>query len=84
MDDIRRNQLHKFYKRIVHDVSDADRLFIFGPGEARLELKKEMRKNKALLAKIAEIERADRMTEYQIVAKVTAFFNDKKLGDCRP
>ena len=74
-DEVRRNQLHKFYRRVMHDVADAKRLFIFGPGEARLELKKEMRKDRALLARIIGSERAARMTEEQIVAKVEAFFH---------
>jgi len=47
---------------------------IFGPGEAKKELKKEMGKHKALAVKIAGIESADKMTALQIVAKVKKFF----------
>ena len=78
-EEARRNQLHKFYKRIIHDVGDADRIFILGPDEARIELKKEMRKDKALFTRIAGVERAGRMTEEQIVAKVEAFFHVGEL-----
>lgn len=72
-----RNQLHKYYKRIIHQIDDADQLFILGPGEARVELKKMMRKSKERFAKITGIERADKMTEPQIVAKVKQFYHKR-------
>ena len=47
---------------------------IFGPGEAKIELKKEIEKSKELAGKIKKIESADKMTIKQITAKVKAFF----------
>jgi hypothetical protein len=47
---------------------------IFGPGEAKTELKKEMEKSRELAAKKITLEAADKMTERQIAARVRQFF----------
>jgi hypothetical protein len=69
-----RNRLHKYFKKVIYEIEEADKIFIFGPGEARIELKKEMKKSKERFVKIAGIERSDKMTEAQIIAKVKTFF----------
>ena len=47
---------------------------IFGPGEAKLELKARLARSKALAACVIDVEAADTLTEPQIVAKVKAHF----------
>jgi hypothetical protein len=37
-----RRQLKNFYQGIINKVEDAGRIYIFGPGEAKSELKKEI------------------------------------------
>ena len=69
-----KGQLRKYYQQIILRISDADRIFIFGPGEAKTELNKEMKKSKPLAGKVKQIEAADKMTQKQIAAKVRAFF----------
>jgi hypothetical protein len=69
-----KGQLRKYYQQIIRRVSDADRILIFGPGEAKIELKKEIEKSKGLADKIKKIESADKMTQRQIAAKVKTFF----------
>ena len=69
-----KGQLRKYYQQIIQRVSDADRILIFGPGEAKIELKKEIEKSKGLADKIKKIESADKMTQRQIAAKVKTFF----------
>jgi hypothetical protein len=70
----RKQHLHQYYQNIIGAIKDADRIFIFGPGTAKLELEKEIKKSKKLAAKITGIEPADKMTEGQICAKVKKFF----------
>jgi len=53
---------------------DAERILICGPGEAKFELEKEIKKSKELSARIVGIKPADKMTERQILAKVKVFF----------
>jgi hypothetical protein len=69
-----KGQLRKYYQEIIKRISDADRILIFGPGEAKIELKKEIEKSKQLAGKIKQIESADKMTMRQIAAKARTFF----------
>jgi microcompartment protein CcmK/EutM len=69
-----KQQLKKFYHRIIELISDADRILIMGPGEAKLELKKEIEKSKALIPKIVGVHTSDKMTNNQIAAKVKSYF----------
>lgn len=75
IDEQIRKRMHKYYKSVINEVEYADQVFIFGPDEARIDLKKEMSKSKKRFSKVVGIERADSMTERQIVAKVKQFFN---------
>ena len=68
-------QIRKYYHQIMQRITDADRILIFGPGEAKVELKKEIEKSGQLAQRIQKIEPADKMTRKQIVARVKKFFN---------
>ncbi len=69
-----KRQLNSYYQQIIKRISDADRILIFGPGEAKHELKKTIEKTKQLAAKINKVESADKMTIRQITAKSRKFF----------
>jgi len=73
-DERRKHQFHDFYQMVIKKVGKADNIFIFGPGEAKLELAKEIEKIKGRHDRIAAVETSDRLTENQIVAKVKSFF----------
>lgn len=70
----RKHQLHRYYQDIIHSIKEADRIFIFGPGEAKTELEKEIKKIKEFQSKILTIESTDKMSDNQIVAKIRQFF----------
>jgi hypothetical protein len=63
-----------YYNKIIESICNAGSIFIFGPGETKNELKKQLEKNK-LGVLIDSIETADKMTENQILAKVCQHFN---------
>jgi hypothetical protein len=65
--------LHEYYDRIVASIRDADSILIFGPGEAKGELKKRLQKEK-LDGRIAAIQTVDKMTDREIAAKIREFF----------
>ncbi len=69
------NQLAAYYQQLIRLLKTADELLIFGPGEARTELKKALEKQKVFQGKIIAVEPADKMTERQIVAKVRQGFS---------
>jgi stalled ribosome rescue protein Dom34 len=76
-DDLRQRtvteHLKLYYHAVVAAIGDAESILIFGPGEAKGELKKYL-KRKNLGGRIAGIETVDKMTDHQIVAKVREHF----------
>jgi len=69
-----KRQLKQYYQGIIKKIEDMDRIYLFGPGEAKIELKKEIAKKRELAAKKLAVETADKMTEKQIAARVREFF----------
>ena len=66
--------LDRYYDEVVRQLADADELLIFGPGEAKLELKERLRRSKAHSERAVGIETTDKLTDPQIVAKVKEHF----------
>ncbi len=67
-------RLQAYYRDVVHAVRDAEALYVFGPGEAKTELGKEIARVAELRTRVARIETADKLTDRQIAAKVRRFF----------
>jgi stalled ribosome rescue protein Dom34 len=65
--------LNKYYNDVISYIRNAESILIFGPGEAKRELKK-MLENEKLHGNIVGIETVDKMTDNQIVAKVRQRF----------
>jgi molybdopterin converting factor small subunit len=63
------NRLNNFYDAVVTVIRDGDTVQIFGPGEAKGELKKRL-ESAGFKGHILAIETVDRMTDRQITAKV--------------
>jgi hypothetical protein len=65
--------LNIYYDAVVACIRDAEYIMIFGPGEAKGELKKRL--NKANLSgRIVGMETVDKMTDHQVAAKVRQHF----------
>ena len=65
--------LHGYYDEVIEILRDAESILIFGPGEAKIELKDRLEKGK-LGGRIVAVETADKMTDRQIAAKVRRHF----------
>jgi hypothetical protein len=63
------DHLGRYYEGIVSFIRDADSIWIFGPGEAKVELENRLRHDE-LGARVVGIETVDKMTDHQIAAKV--------------
>ena len=72
-------QLNIYYEAVIASVRDADRILIFGPGEAAGELLKRLKKMK-LRGRAMATETADRMTGPQIAARARRFFVEQHHG----
>lgn len=61
--------LNIYYDAVIASIRDAESVLIFGPGEAKGELKERLEKNN-MGKRIIGIETVDKMTDHQIEAKV--------------
>jgi stalled ribosome rescue protein Dom34 len=65
-----RLQLNKYYREVISVLKDADSILIMGPGQAKIELEKAIRKHKSMQNRILRVEAADKMTKNQMIAHV--------------
>jgi hypothetical protein len=76
-DDRRQNatteHLNIYYDEVIERIRDASAILIFGPGEAKQELKSRL-DGARLGERVVAVETEDKMTEPQIEAKVREFF----------
>ena len=86
-DDARQREmteyLNGYYEEVVSRIRDAESILIFGPGEAKGELKARLEKDK-LGGRVVGIETSDKMTDPQIVAKVRDHYLDQGRERSRP
>jgi hypothetical protein len=67
-------QLSEYYEEVMAAIREADSLLIFGPGEAKGELKKHLEHAK-FGGNIIAPETVDKMTDPEIAAKVRDYFH---------
>jgi hypothetical protein len=77
-DDIRQRvfteHLNIYYDAVIAAIRDAEAILIFGPGEAKGELKKRLERDH-LGGRVVAVETVDKMTDRQIAAKVRQHFS---------
>jgi hypothetical protein len=66
--------LDRYYDEVISQLGQPEALLIFGPGEAKLQLEARLSRSKALAARVVGIETTDKLTDPQIVAKVTEHY----------
>ena len=67
-------QLGKYYQQVITALRDADLIFVMGPGEAKIEFEKALKKHKDLSRRLLKIETTDKMTKNQMIARVRKFY----------
>ncbi len=80
--ELRRNDrymvlLNKYYRQVIAALRDADSIFVMGPGEAKIEFGKALRKHKAMQKRLVKVEAADKMTKNQMIARVRKFYKSQ-------
>ncbi len=68
--------LNIYYDAVIACVRNAESILIFGPGEAKGELKKRLEKSN-LGGRIVGVETIDKMSDRQVAAKVRQYFHGK-------
>ncbi len=71
----KREQMKKYVRELADKLADSDRIVIFGPAEAKLELAKEIESSHELKDKLQGVETADSMTDNQLREWVRNYFN---------
>ncbi len=66
--------LNIYYDSVIACIRDAQAILILGPGEAKVELKKRLKKNN-LDGRIVGMETVDKMTVHQVAASVRRHFS---------
>jgi hypothetical protein len=62
--------LDRYYDEVISQLGQPESLLIFGPGEAKVQLKERLSRSKSLSEYVGGIETTDKLTDAQIVAKV--------------
>ena len=71
----RHNQdLDRYYDEVIGQLGKPDALLLFGPGEAKLQLKERLARSTVSSERIVALESTDKLTDPQIVAKVKEHF----------
>lgn len=68
-------QLNEYYKEVVALIRGAESILIFGPGEAKDELNKRLKRD-SLGGRVVEVQTSDRMTDREIAAKIREYFRE--------
>ena len=69
--------LNIYYDAVIASIRTAESILIFGPGEAKGELKSRLERDN-LAGRIVGIETVDKMTDHQISAKVRKYFAEER------
>jgi hypothetical protein len=76
-DDRRERALNKhlntYYDMVIAAVHEARQIYVCGPGESKLELKKRLGR-RGLATRLQAVESADKMTDRQFIARVRHHF----------
>ncbi|MEI7848634.1 MAG: hypothetical protein WCK35_22725 [Chloroflexota bacterium] len=70
--------LNKYYLEVMSHLRGATAIFIFGPGEAKIEFQKVLERE-GLTHAIIRFETTGKLTDRQIAARVKDFFENQKL-----
>ncbi len=73
-DERRKHQYHAYFQQVIGLLADSASIALIGPGEAKIELAKEIGRVSELHNKVAVVEICDKLTEKQLIAKIKAFF----------
>jgi stalled ribosome rescue protein Dom34 len=68
--------LNQYFDKVIKHIATAKYIFIFGPGEAKVEFKKRL-EGKGMGERIVGVETVDKMTPHQIEAKVQQHFKER-------
>jgi hypothetical protein len=73
-------QLARYYQQVIDKLKDVDSIFIMGPGEAKIEFQKALKRHKNMQDRLLKSEPADKMTMNQMIAHVRKFYQQMAVA----
>lgn len=74
------NHLGEYYDEVIAYIHDATAILIFGPGDAKYELKRRLERD-GVMEYIVNVDNADSLTDLQVATKVRKYFPAKSQYD---
>jgi stalled ribosome rescue protein Dom34 len=74
-----RLQINKYYQQVISALKGASSIFVMGPGEAKVEFQKAIKKSKDLQKRLLKVETTDKMTKNQMIAYVRKFYANRLM-----
>jgi hypothetical protein len=72
----KKQQMHDYFEKIMHSITDdTGEIYLFGPSGAKIQFEKIIKKHPHLSSKPLDLDKADKMTTAQMIAKVKKHFN---------
>jgi hypothetical protein len=73
--NVREHEMHAYVKKIIQLLHNATEIVIYGPGNAKFELKKGIEHEKSIAHAIKACETTDKLTEEELMAHIKKAFN---------
>lgn len=71
----KKHQLKDYFQNIISELSDFERIVLFGPAETKTDFSKFLEEKKEIAEKVAGVETADSMTDNQLKEWVRNYFS---------
>jgi len=71
----REHEMNAFVKKVVHAMADASEIVIYGPGNAKFDLKKAIEHEKSLAGKLKSCETTDKLTDEEFWEHLRKAYN---------
>lgn len=68
----------EFYQKVVNAIGTPEEIFLIGPGQAKIALRKELQAHSQLKDRIVGFETHDKMSQNQLRALVQTYFEQKR------
>lgn len=73
----KKHQLSSYFDKLIYNLKEADKIFLFGPSTTKEWFEKEIKKDHDLCDKLAGVENSGLITKRQMIAKTKKFFHGR-------
>ncbi len=69
------HDVQKYLRKVINEIKDSDEIVVFGPGQMKTELEKNIRNEPSMISIMKSIETTDSMTDNQVIAWVKNYYD---------